>query len=135
MAGFQVTTHGRFSGDRRGTRRQETRFVEYPDPINVNGFPYLSEGFNIRLNNGDWAALFSRHHLMWVSPNLKRTKEFINHQDNGYDRLLTDGMKDSFATCFQLPLQPNDNVNPLPRGEVLDSTICFLPTNDCSLGC
>jgi len=125
----------RFRSNQELTKRQVVPFVKFPEPFQPNGLPYLSEGFNIRLNNGDWAALFPRHHLMWVSPDLKRTKEFINHQDNGYDRLLTDGMKQSFATFFQLPLQPNDNANPLPRGEFLDSTICFLPTNDCSLGC
>jgi len=125
----------RFRSNQELTQRQVIPFVKFPEPFQPNGLPYLSEGFNIRLNNGDWAALFPRHHLMWVSPDLKRTKEFINHQDNGYDLLLTDAMKESFANHFQLPLQPNDNANPLPRGEVLDSTICFLPTNDCSLGC
>jgi len=51
----------RFRTNQELTRRQESRFVEYPEPFNVNGFPYLSEGFNIRLNSGDWAALFPRH--------------------------------------------------------------------------
>jgi sulfatase maturation enzyme AslB (radical SAM superfamily) len=125
----------RFRTNQELTRRQEYHWVKYPEPFQPNGLPYLSEGFNIRLNTGDWAALFPRYHLMWVSPDLQRTKEFINHQDNGYDRLLTEEMKESFATYYQLPLHPNDKANPLPQGEVLDSTICFLPTNDCSLGC
>ena len=125
----------RFRTNQELTRRQETRWVKYDEPFQPNGLPYLSEGFNIRLNTGDWAALFPRYHLMWVSPELKRTKEFIDHQANGYDRLLTEPMKESFAIHFQHPLQPYENANPLPQGEVLDSTICFLPTNDCSLGC
>jgi sulfatase maturation enzyme AslB (radical SAM superfamily) len=125
----------RFRSNQELTKRQETRFVEYPDPINANGLPYLSEGFNIRLNSGDWAALFPRHHLMWVSPDLKRTKEFLNLQAIGYDTLLTEPMKESFATYYPGPKMPNYNANPLPQGEVLDSAICFLPTNDCSLGC
>jgi len=129
----QIAHH--FRSNQELTKRQETRFVEYPDPINVNGFPYLSEGFNIRLNNGDWAALFPRHHVMWVSPELKRTKEFLNNQAVGYDALLTDPMKESFAAYYQSPPTPNYNSNPVPKGEILDSTICFLPTNDCSLGC
>lgn len=125
----------RFRSNQELTKRQETRFAEYPDPINVNGFPYLSEGFNIRLNNGDWAALFPRHHLMWVSPDLNRTKEFLNLQAIGYDTLLTEPMKESFSTYYSAPIPPRSNSNPLPKGEVLDSAICFLPTNDCSLGC
>jgi uncharacterized protein len=125
----------RFRSNQELTKRQETRFVEYPDPINANGLPYLSEGFNIRLNNGDWAALFPRHHLMWVSPDLNRTKEFLNLQAIGYDTLLTEPMKESFATYYLDPKMPNYNANPLPKGEMLDSAICFLPTNDCSLGC
>ena len=125
----------RFRTNQELTRREEYQWVKYAEPFQPNGLPYLSEGFNIRLNTGDWAALFPRYHLMFVSPDLKRTKEFINHQDNGYDRLLTEEMKESFATYFQPALQPNENANPLPQGEVLDATICFLPTNDCSLGC
>src|SRR5215217_3775407 len=125
----------RFRTNQELTRRQETKWVIYDEPFQPNGLPYLSEGFNIRLNTGDWAALFPRYHLMWVSPDLKRTKEFINHQADGYDLLLTGPMKESFATYYQFPREPYHNANPLPQGEVLDSTICFLPTNDCSLGC
>jgi uncharacterized protein len=124
----------RFLSNQELTKRQETRFVEYPDPINENGLPYLSEGFNIRLHTGDWAALFPRHHLMWVSPDLKRTKEFLNLQAIGYDTLLTEPMKESFSTYYSGPFTPKYS-NPLPKGEWLDSAICFLPTNDCSLGC
>lgn len=116
----------RFRTNLELTRRQETRWVKYEEPFQPNGLPYLSEGFNIRLNSGDWAALFPRYHLMWVSPDLKRTKEFIAHQANCYDILLTEPMKDSFSTYFQHPLQPYEKANPLPQGEVLDSTICFL---------
>lgn len=125
----------RFLSNQELTKRQETRFVEYPDPINENGLPYLSEGFNIRLNSGDWAALFPRHHLMWVSPDLNRTKEFLDLQAIGYDTLLTEPMKESFFTHYSVPFTPQSNSNPLPKGEVLNPVICFLPTNDCSLGC
>ena len=125
----------RFRTNQELTQRQVIPFVSYPEPFQPNGLPYLSEGFNIRLNSGDWAALFPRHHLMWVSPELKRTKEFIDRQAGDYDLLLTEPMKESFAAHYQIPITPNRNLNPLPQGEVLDSTICFLPTNDCSLGC
>jgi len=125
----------RFRSNQELTQRQVIPFVHYPEPFQPNGLPYLSEGFNIRLNSGDWAALFPRHHLMWVSPDLKRTKEFINRQADDYNVLLTEPMKESFAAHYQPPIFPNYKLNPLPQGEVLDSTICFLPTNDCSLGC
>ena len=117
----------RFRTNQELTKRQETRWVNYEEPFQPNGLPYLSEGFNIRLNTGDWAALFPRYHLMWVSPELKRAKAFIDHQADGYDRLLTEPMKESFAAYFQHPLRPYENSNPLPQGQVLDSTICFLP--------
>lgn len=125
----------RFRTNQELTQRQEIHYARYPQPFQPNGLPYLSEGFNIRLNTGDWAALFPRHHLMWVSPDLKRTKEFIARQDDDYDLLLTEAMKESFPLHYQIPVDRNFNTNPLPQGEVLDSTICFLPTNDCSLGC
>jgi radical SAM protein with 4Fe4S-binding SPASM domain len=125
----------RFRTNQELTRRQEIPYAYFPEPINVNGLPYLSEGFNIRLNNGDWAALYPRHHLMWVSPHLERTREFITHQSLGYDALLSEPMKESFATYYERPIDFNPNTNPVPQGEVMDSTICFLPTNDCGLGC
>lgn len=125
----------RFLSNQELTKRQETRYVQFADPFQPNGLPYLSEGFNIRLHTGDWAALFPRYHLMFVSPDLQRTREFIEHQANGYERLLTEPMKESFATYFQFPRDPYPDSNPFPQGQVLDSTICFLPTNDCSLGC
>lgn len=125
----------RFRSNQELTRREKTRYASVPVGLNPNGLPYLSEGFNIRLNTGDWAALFPRHHLMWISPDLQRTKQFIAHQMNGYDALLTPPMRESFATYYNIPMVLNDDTNLFPKGEVMDSTICFLPTNDCGLGC
>lgn len=125
----------RFRTNQELTRRQLVPFIEIPETLNPNGLPYLSEAFNIRLNNGDWAALYPRDHMMWVSPDLERTKEFVRNQSEGYDALLTDEMKQSFATYYQKPVTMNVNANPVPNGNVIGSTICFLPTNDCGLGC
>lgn len=130
-----VQIQHRFRTNQELTRREETPYVQFSQPFNENGFPHLSEGFNIRLNGGDWAALYPRHHLMWVSPDLDRTREFVSHQANGYDALLSEPMKKSFATYYNSPLELNGDSNPFPQGEVMDSTICFLPTNDCGLGC
>ena len=125
----------RFRTNQELTRRQETQYTHFSEPFNSKGLPHLAEGFNLRLNNGDWAALYPRHHLMFVSPDLQRTKQFIEHQANGYDELLSEAMKESFATHYSIPMEINDEMNPFPKGEVMDSTICFLPTNDCGLGC
>jgi radical SAM protein with 4Fe4S-binding SPASM domain len=125
----------RFRTNQELTRREEIRYTPIPRVPKPSGLPYLADGFNIRLNNGDWAALYPRHHLMWVSPDLKRTKQFIEHQMNGYEDLLTPAMKESFATHYKIPLELNTDTNLFPKGEVMDSTICFLPTNDCGLGC
>jgi radical SAM protein with 4Fe4S-binding SPASM domain len=125
----------RFRSNQELTRREETRYADVPSGLNPCGLPYLSEGFNIQLNTGDWAALYPRHHLMWISPDLKRTKQFVENQTNGYDALLTVPMKESFATYYNSPMELSADTNLFPKGEVMDSTICFLPTNDCGLGC
>lgn len=130
-----VQINHRFRSNQELTRRQETQYAHVPSALNPNGLPYLTDGFNIRLKTGEWAALYPRHHLMWVSPDLKRTKQFIDHQSIGYDALLTEPMKKSFATYYSSPLITNGETNLFPKGEVMDSTICFLPTNDCGLGC
>src|SRR5215217_1003704 len=125
----------RFHSNQEITRRQEIPFFQIPQGRNPNGLPYLSEAFNIRLNGGEWAALYPRDHLMWVSPDLARTREFVSNQSSGYDALLSDEMKQSFATYYKSPLELNPNTNPAPNGDVMGSSICFLPTNDCGLGC
>lgn len=127
-------TH-RFRSNQELTRRKQIPFIQIPDTHNSNGLPYLSEAFNIRLNGGDWAALYPRDHLMWVSPDLARTREFIRNQSSSYDALLSDEMKQSFATYYQKPIKLNHDANPVPNGNFVGSTICFLPTNDCGLGC
>ena len=130
-----VQIQHRFISNQELTRRQPPTPVQEPRPLNSTGLPQLFDGFNIRLNNGDWAALYPRHHLMWVSPDLQRTKQFIEHQSNGYASLLSEPMKKSFASYYGDALELNTAGNPFPKGEIMDSTICFLPTNDCGLGC
>jgi radical SAM protein with 4Fe4S-binding SPASM domain len=44
-------------------------------------------------------------------------------------------MKASFQDYYLNPLEPTNNANIFPGGQILDSAICFLPTNDCNLGC
>lgn len=117
------------------TRRIEPEIVHIQNPINADGLPYLSDGFSLRLDGGEWAALFPRHHLMWVSPDVKRVRDFIDRGSTGYGTLLSEPMKDSFDTYFIRPLEYGGKRNPVPQGQVLDSAICFLPTNDCNLGC
>ncbi len=100
--------------------------------------PPLSDAFKIQLRGDEWAALLPRHHMMWVSPNPRRALDFVNAVNagaQGYEAFLTEEMTDSFETYFINPLQRHAFVNPVPNGEVLDSTICFLATNDCGLGC
>jgi uncharacterized protein len=116
-------------------RRLEPKFVHIQNPINSDGLPYLSDGFSLHLDGDEWAALFPRHHLMWVSPDLKRVKDFIKHGSLSYEAFLSEEMKKSFETYYLDPLEYLSKPNPVPQGEVLDSTICFLPTNDCNLGC
>lgn len=116
-------------------RRIEPKVVHIENPINPDGLPYLSDGFALHLDNGDWAALFPRHHLMWVSPDVKRVSEFIARGSVGYGSFLSEEMRESFERHYLDPLEYGGKVNPVPKGQVLDSTICFLPTNDCNLGC
>lgn len=125
----------RFRTNQELTRRRQVPFIQIPETFNESGLPYLSEAFNIRLNGGDWAALYPRDHLMWVSPDLERTREFVRNQSAGYDSLLSAEMKRSFATYYKKPIEFNADANPVPQGNVIGSTICFLPTNDCGLGC
>jgi uncharacterized protein len=117
------------------TRRIEPQVVHIQNPINADGLPYLSDGFGIQLEGGAWAALFPRQHLMWVSPKVQRVRDFIDHGSSGYEAFLTEAMKKSFETHYINPLEYAGKPNPAPKGEVLGSTICFLPTNDCNLGC
>lgn len=116
-------------------RRLEPRVSHVQDRINSDGLPYLSDGFSLHLDGDEWAALFPRHHLMWVSPDLERVKDFIKHGSLGYEAFLSESMKKSFETYYVDPLEYRTKPNPVPKGEVLDSMICFLPTNDCNLGC
>jgi hypothetical protein len=53
-------------------RRLEPRIVETPHALNPDGLPRLSDGFSLHLDGDDWAALFPRHHLMWVSRDARR---------------------------------------------------------------
>lgn len=117
------------------TRRIEPQVGHLENPLNADGLPYLSDGFSLHLDNGEWAALFPRHHLMWVSPDVKRVTEFVARGSVGYGDLLSEPMRKSFGTYYTDPLEYAGKRNPLPKGEVLDSAICFLPTNDCNLGC
>lgn len=116
-------------------RRIEPEILNVKKPINPDGLPYLSDGFSLHLNGDEWAALFPRHHLMWVSPNLQRVKDFIKRESLGYEAFLSEEMKKSFETYYIDPFEFQGKPNPVPKGELLDSTICFLPTNDCNLGC
>jgi radical SAM protein with 4Fe4S-binding SPASM domain len=116
-------------------RRIEPEIVHIENPINADGLPYLSDGFSLHLEGGDWAALFPRHHFMWVSPDAKRVRAFIDQASLGYGTFLSERMKESFATHYIKPPEYGGKPNPIPKGQVLDSTICFLPTNDCNLGC
>lgn len=116
-------------------RRIEPEIVQFPNRSNSDGLPYLSDGFSLHLDGDEWAALFPRHHLMWVSPDVQRVKDFINRAVIGYEAFLSEPMKQSFETYYVNPLEYRAKANPVPKGEVLDSTICFLPTNDCNLGC
>jgi uncharacterized protein len=117
------------------TRRIEPQIVHIPNPINADGLPYLTDGFSLHLEGGEWAALFPRHHLMWVSPDVRRVRDFIDRGSVGYGEFLSEPMRESFGTYYISPLEYGGTPNPLPKGEVLDSAICFLPTNDCNLGC
>src|SRR5215475_14528026 len=100
--------------------------------------PHLSDGFTLPLRNSEWAALFPRHHLMWVSPDFDRAKEFVHAVRRGtteYSHLLSEEMKQSFDTFYSDPLEYHIGHTPCVKGQTLDSTVCFLPTNDCTLGC
>lgn len=116
-------------------RRIEPEIVQFPNRSNSAGLPYLSDGFSLHLDGDEWAALFPRHHLMWVSRDVQRVKDFIKHGSLGYEAFLSEPMKKSFETHHVNTLEYLAKPNPVPKGEVLDSTICFLPTNDCNLGC
>lgn len=113
--------------------------VQLRAPLSTGCLPELSEGFNIRLDEKDWAALFPRHHFMWVSPDFRRTRDFVrsaNRSGNGYGDFLSPMMRDSFEQFYSDPAGDTPSIsNPLPKGQVLDNTVCFLPTNDCNLGC
>src|SRR5829696_5592157 len=115
--------------------RLEPEIVQIPNAYNSDGLPYLSDGFSLHLDKDAWAALFPRHHLMWVSPDTRRVKEFIRHGSLGYEAFLSEEMKKSFESFYLDPFEYKAKPNPVPKGEVLDSAVCFLPTNDCNLGC
>ncbi len=112
--------------------------VHITRPVDGNHLPYLSDGFTIRINKNEWAGLFPRHHVMWVSPRFARAKEFVKAARQGpgaYADFLSEPMKQSFESHFT-PLHKTVSKQELaPKGELLDSTICFLATNDCNLGC
>jgi radical SAM protein with 4Fe4S-binding SPASM domain len=112
--------------------------VRIDRPTQPNGLPRLSDGFNIRLHGDQWAALMPRHHLMWISPDFKRVRDFtrlVKDRSPDYETFLSEPMKKSFATYYLDPLNHSGNPNANPKGEVLDSAVCFLATNDCNLGC
>ena len=106
-----------------------------PKIVSADALPRLADGFTLRLHSGDWGALFPRYHLMWISPKVARAREFVKAGPFGYDAFLSQPMKDSFKAYYIQPEEQKEEANPLARGELLDSTICFLPTNDCGLGC
>lgn len=100
--------------------------------------PALSDAFKLQLREGEWAALLPRHHMMWVSPDPQRALAFVNAVNQGtreHEVMLSEEMTESFETYYIDPRERHAHVNPVPQGEVLDSTICFLATNDCNLGC
>jgi sulfatase maturation enzyme AslB (radical SAM superfamily) len=133
MALVQIQRSGRSNS--AVIRRMEPEVVHIQNPINADGMPYLSDGFSLHLDGGEWAALFPRHHLMWVSPDVSRVRDFINQGSVGYGAFLSEPMKESFETYYIEPFAYAGKPNPVPKGQVLDSAICFLPTNDCNLGC
>jgi radical SAM protein with 4Fe4S-binding SPASM domain len=112
--------------------------VHIDKPVRSDSLPYLSDAFTLRLDDDAWAALLPRHHLMWVSPKFDRVRDFtkaVKHGSLGYAAYLSDAMKQSFEKYYISPLENSNQANLFPNGQVMDSSICFLPTNDCNLGC
>src|SRR3569832_994963 len=106
----------------------EPEVFHIQNPLSPDGLPCLSDGFSLHLDDGEWAALFPRHHLMWVSPDVKRVRDFIERGSLGYGEFLTGPMRESFETYYVEPRRYGGKSNPVPQGQVLDSAICFLPT-------
>lgn len=112
--------------------------VQIQYSVNRQTPPRLTDGFILPLHGNEWGALFPRHHMMWVSPDFNRVKDFVKiakHGSVGYFSFLSDEMKNSFEEHYIDPLELTVNPNLFPQGHLLDATICFLPTNDCNLGC
>lgn len=100
--------------------------------------PTLPDGFAIPLEGRAWAALFPRHHVMWVSPVFSRVREFVRLAKTGtgaYGALLSDSMKASFARHYASTRGGAMTGSHFPKGELLDSAVSFLTTNDCNLAC
>jgi radical SAM protein with 4Fe4S-binding SPASM domain len=107
-------------------------------PIDVQAPPLLTDGFVLPLHHNEWGALFPRHHMMWVSPDFSRVRDFVKVTKRGstdYDSFFSIAMKHSFRDYYLDPLERTHTPSFFPKGQLLDATICFLPTNDCNLGC
>lgn len=112
--------------------------VQIQCPIDVQAPPHFTDGFVLPLRGNEWGALFPRYHMMWVSPDFSRVKDFVKTTRRGssdYGAFLSEEMKASFKDFYLNPLEQVEGINFFPKGELLDATICFLPTNDCNLGC
>lgn len=112
--------------------------IQIDQPSNRIALPQLCNGFAVPLRRGEWAGVFPRHHLMWVSGDLSRVREFVTQTNRGagdYQRFLTVPMQRSFDANYIQPLECVIPPDPVPHGELLSSSICLLTTNDCNLGC
>ncbi len=96
-----------------------------------SALPKLAKGFFLTLygDESKYAAFFPYNHFMWISSDRQRVSTFLKSAARGgkYEELLTTDMITSFSEYFSEPSV--EESNPFPQGQLLGSTICFLPTN------